>query len=119
MKNLKVILFAVVAMFCMNTINAQTQKSKSKTTKSTKTVAAKKYQCPMKCEGDKMHSKAGKCSECGMTMKNVKNGAMAYKCEMKCENDKTYAKAGKCPVCGMTLKKSDRKEKMVDDGKMK
>jgi len=27
------------------------------------------YSCPMKCEGDKTYSKAGKCPKCGMDLK--------------------------------------------------
>ena len=26
------------------------------------------YQCPMKCEGEKMYSKAGKCPKCNMEL---------------------------------------------------
>lgn len=29
------------------------------------------YQCPMKCEGDKMYEEAGSCPKCGMDMKEV------------------------------------------------
>jgi hypothetical protein len=35
-------------------------------------IAAVKYQCPMKCEGEKTYDKAGKCPQCGMEMKEVK-----------------------------------------------
>ena len=35
-------------------------------------TAAVKYQCPMKCEGEKTYDKPGPCPECGMTMKEVK-----------------------------------------------
>ncbi|HEU4717210.1 MAG TPA: heavy metal-binding domain-containing protein [Bacteroidia bacterium] len=37
-----------------------------------KAKAAPKYQCPMQCEGDKTYDKPGKCPECGMEMKEVK-----------------------------------------------
>lgn len=30
------------------------------------------YQCPMKCEGDKMYEEAGQCPECGMDLEEVK-----------------------------------------------
>ncbi len=30
------------------------------------------YQCPMKCEGDKTYSEAGKCPKCGMALAEVK-----------------------------------------------
>lgn len=35
-------------------------------------VAAVKYQCPMKCEGEKTYDAAGKCPMCQMDMKEVK-----------------------------------------------
>jgi hypothetical protein len=41
---------------------------KSSTTTGTKA----KYQCPMKCEGDKTYDTAGKCPVCGMDMEKVK-----------------------------------------------
>ena len=31
------------------------------------------YQCPMKCEGDKMYDKAGKCPTCNMDLKEVES----------------------------------------------
>ncbi len=34
---------------------------------------AEAYQCPMKCEGDKVYHKPGKCPKCGMDLKPVKN----------------------------------------------
>lgn len=34
-------------------------------------VAEAKYQCPMKCEGDKTYDKPGKCPKCGMDLKKV------------------------------------------------
>lgn len=35
-------------------------------------VAMAKYQCPMKCEGDKTYDKAGSCPVCKMDLKEVK-----------------------------------------------
>lgn len=32
----------------------------------------KGYYCPMKCEGDKVHSEPGSCSVCGMDLVEVK-----------------------------------------------
>ncbi|MBL1232484.1 MAG: heavy metal-binding domain-containing protein [Vicingaceae bacterium] len=29
------------------------------------------YQCPMKCEGDKIYEKEGSCPKCGMDLKEV------------------------------------------------
>jgi len=34
-------------------------------------IAEVKYQCPMKCEGDKTYDKPGKCPVCGMDLKAV------------------------------------------------
>ena len=31
-------------------------------------IAEVKYQCPMKCEGDKTYDKPGKCPKCGMDL---------------------------------------------------
>jgi len=63
-----------------------------------------RYQCPMKCEGDKTYDKPGKCPVCGMALRKISEPEV-YQCPMKCEGDKTYDKPGKCPVCGMALQK--------------
>ena len=60
------------------------------------------YTCPM--HADVTSDKPGKCSKCGMDLKEKQNVAVVYACPMKCEGDKTYNKAGRCPVCGMNLK---------------
>ncbi len=105
MKSIKIILSLAIAMFCFTAVNAQTKKSKAK--KVTPAVAV--YQCPMKCEGDKTYSKAGKCPVCNMNLTAMaKPVAAVYQCPMKCEGDKTYAKAGKCPACNMNLAKLEK-----------
>ncbi|CAN5334461.1 hypothetical protein BH09BAC5_BH09BAC5_18650 [soil metagenome] len=38
----------------------------------TMNMTAGKYQCPMKCEGEKMYDSAGKCPSCKMDMKEMK-----------------------------------------------
>ncbi len=68
-------------------------------------MAEAHYQCPMKCEGDKMYDKPGKCPKCNMDLKKVDMDMAHYQCPMKCEGDKTYDKEGNCPVCKMELKK--------------
>ncbi|HEX8332048.1 MAG TPA: heavy metal-binding domain-containing protein [Segetibacter sp.] len=108
MKPLKFLMIAVLSIFFISSANAQT--SKSKKTKAKTTTAAVKYQCPMKCEGDKTYAKPGKCPVCNMALSKVQKETAAYKCPMKCEGDKTYAKAGKCPVCNMNLAKVDAKK---------
>jgi len=38
---------------------------------SVEVAEAKVYACPMKCEGDHVHSEAGACSVCGMDLEEV------------------------------------------------
>lgn len=108
MKHLKILMFLVVAFLSFSSLNAQTTKKKAATKQ---TTTAKKYQCPMKCEGDKTYAKEGKCPKCNMKLKEVSNAAAtaAYQCPMKCEGDKTYAEAGKCPKCNMDLQAVTKK----------
>ena len=37
----------------------------------TETVAAKKYACPMLCEGEKTYAQAGKCPVCKMELQEI------------------------------------------------
>jgi periplasmic mercuric ion binding protein len=60
------------------------------------------YSCSM--HSDVTSDKPGKCSKCGMDMKEKMEVTFVYSCPMKCEGDKTYDKTGKCPKCGMSLK---------------
>lgn len=102
MKNLKIALMAMLTIFCITAVNAQIKKSKKVNLQQTIS-----YQCPMKCEGNKTYSKAGKCPKCNMNLKAVvkeNSTAAKYQCPMKCEGDKTYGKEGKCPDCNMALK---------------
>lgn len=62
----------------------------------------KTYTCPM--HPDVTSDKPGKCSKCGMALKEKEPAVVAYSCPMKCEGDKTYDKPGNCPKCGMALK---------------
>ena len=115
MKQLTMALTMAIAIFCFGSINAnaQTKKAPVKVADTT----AKMYQCPMKCEGEKMYSKAGKCPKCGMYMKaksKIMNGMAMYQCPMKCEGEKMYSKAGKCPKCNMELAKMGTKKKMAN-----
>ena len=66
------------------------------------TATGNSYSCPMHL--DVTSDKPGKCSKCGMDLKEKEKTTVVYACPMKCEGDKTYDKAGKCPVCGMNLK---------------
>ncbi len=38
-------------------------------------MAMATYQCPMKCEGDKMYDKEGKCPKCNMDLKKMEKDA--------------------------------------------
>lgn len=58
----------------------------------------KAYVCEMGCE---VSDKPGKCSKCGMTLKEVNKADISY----ECEKDHTKSdKAGKCPKCGAEMK---------------
>ena len=80
------------------------------------------YFCPMKCEGEKLYFKQGRCPVCNMFLvpieeqenhKNQKNDQYKHSiksdkigefyCPMFCEGDKTYPENVGCPVCGMDL----------------
>ena len=61
------------------TLKGKTVTAKFKGSKDTMNM----YQCPMKCEGEKMYDKAGKCPKCGMDMKK-----MSMKMDEKKDNHK-------------------------------
>ncbi len=107
MKHLKFLLFAIMALCLSASVNAQKTKVKTKTTQQADSTT---YQCSMKCEGDKVYNKPGKCPVCNMNLKKVKATTAVYQCPMGCEGEKTYAKEGKCPVCNMKLKKVEAKK---------
>ncbi len=85
------------------------------------------YQCPMKCEGEKVYNALGNCPVCNMHLVPLEEinkhaghhhahdhevsfpGNDNYYCPMHCEGDKTYNKPGDCPVCGMHLVKMETK----------
>ncbi len=101
MKPIKIIFLMAMAVLSFTAVNAQV------TTEKTNKVTADKvvYQCPMKCEGEKIYAKEGKCPVCNMNLKALpKPTPVVYQCPMKCEGEKTYAKEGKCPKCNMNLK---------------
>jgi copper chaperone CopZ len=50
------------------------KKSCTESTSSVQSSEQKKYECPMKCEGDKTYAEPGKCPKCGMDMEIVKKG---------------------------------------------
>lgn len=66
MRQVKVVLAMVLAVFSFTAVNAQTPSASINIT-----VANTVYQCPMKCEGDKTYDKEGKCPKCNMNLKKV------------------------------------------------
>lgn len=77
----KIIFSAILAVAFLASCSGDATKPKSDSvaasavgaTGSTGTeIAAVKYQCPMKCEGEKTYDKPGKCPQCQMDMKEVK-----------------------------------------------
>lgn len=107
MKYLKILPMAILTILCISVLGQDTTKQKVKPAKqkTEKTI----FKCPMHPEVTS--DKPGKCSKCGMNLKETVIEETVYSCPMKCEGDKTYDKPGKCSVCGMNLKGSP-KEKM-------
>lgn len=68
----KLILSSVIAIAFLASCGGDAAKSKSDSVQASGDVAAVKYQCPMKCEGDKTYDAAGKCPMCQMDTKEVK-----------------------------------------------
>lgn len=74
--------------------------AQDKKTQETKQAPAASFVCPM--HADVTATKAGKCSKCGMSLKEVKLSKAAFVCPMHA--DISSDKAGKCSKCGMALK---------------
>ena len=70
MKKSILILGTVVFLFVGGTIftGCNNHQNGKKTEKISQT---EKYQCPMKCEGDKTYDEPGKCPVCGMNLKKT------------------------------------------------
>ncbi|WP_254561763.1 heavy metal-binding domain-containing protein [Dyadobacter diqingensis] len=47
------------------------EKTKEATEVSTTTAEAKKFACPMQCEGEKTYAQAGKCPVCKMDLQEI------------------------------------------------
>ena len=67
MKQFKMAVFAILAIFFLTTVNAQTKKEGTANHEHTMV-----YKCPMKCEGAKTYTQQGKCPKCNMNFKKVK-----------------------------------------------
>lgn len=100
MKAMKMLMMAALTILSVSLFAQDSTKQKSKTQK--QKMEMMKYSCPM--HPDVTSDKPGKCSKCGMDLKEKEQATVAYSCPMKCEGDKTYDKPGKCPKCGMALK---------------
>ncbi|MDQ3111587.1 MAG: hypothetical protein M3R17_16995 [Bacteroidota bacterium] len=74
----KLILSSVLAIAFLASCGGDADKNKSDSANAVvpanggTNVTAVKYQCPMKCEGEKTYDAAGKCPMCQMDMKEVK-----------------------------------------------
>ena len=66
----KLIISSVIAIAFLASCGGDADKAKSDSVNAN--VSKAKYQCPMKCEGEKTFATAGKCSMCQMDMKEVK-----------------------------------------------
>lgn len=64
-------LMLLAAAFLVTSCN-NTSESKKINTEQTEQVSEAKYQCPMKCEGDKTYDEPGKYPKCGMSLEEVK-----------------------------------------------
>lgn len=62
--------FLLTAVMFMASCGSKTSESKKETT-STEQAANTMYQCPMKCEGEKMYDKPGQCPVCNMDLEKV------------------------------------------------
>ena len=70
-KSILILSFAVMAMAGVSLTSCSNSEKKTESTEQTEKVADVKYQCPMKCEGDKTYDEPGKCPVCGMDLKEV------------------------------------------------
>lgn len=74
----KLILSSVIALTFLVSCGGDADKAKSDSANAVvpanggATISAVKYQCPMKCEGEKTYDTAGQCPLCKMDMKEVK-----------------------------------------------
>ncbi len=75
----KLILSSVIVLAFLASCGNDADKAKSDSTNNAvvpsnggTNVMAVNYQCPMKCEGEKTYTAAGKCPMCQMDMKEVK-----------------------------------------------
>lgn len=68
MKNI-IFLLSMIATLTFASCNNSQKSEKENTT--TEQAANTKYQCPMKCEGEKTYDKPGQCPVCNMDLEKV------------------------------------------------
>ena len=68
---MKKILYASMILLCTACGTNSEESQKQETPAAAETVAAKKFACPMQCEGDKTYPQAGKCPVCKMDLQEV------------------------------------------------
>lgn len=62
------------AAFLLTAVMFMASCGSKKETTTTEQIANAMYQCPMKCEGEKMYDKPGSCPVCNMDLKQVEAG---------------------------------------------
>ena len=99
----KILITALALIISGTMVFAQSKtKSDKEQSTSTKTEMQKSsvyYTCPM--HPDVVSNMPGKCTKCGMDMKETNNVAKSYICPM--HPDVVSDKSGKCTKCGMDL----------------
>lgn len=67
---MKKLIILCTAILSIAFVSCNTKTSSSENISS---ESSKKYNCPMKCEGDKTYPKEGECPVCHMNLKEVKD----------------------------------------------
>ncbi|MCX6312808.1 MAG: hypothetical protein NT084_14390 [Bacteroidetes bacterium] len=76
----KIVFSSLILIASLSSCNTNASKTTNDSTavvapaapKSGNEVAAVKYQCPMKCEGEKTYAAPGKCPSCQMDLAEIK-----------------------------------------------
>lgn len=74
MRKTQIITLGYLVTLSMFILSCGSKTSKTQTVKlSTGQTEDVKYQCPMKCEGDKMYNKSGQCPVCNMDLIKIES----------------------------------------------
>ena len=68
---MKKLLYASLFIFCAACSTNTEKTTKEESPAKAEVVAAKEFACPMKCEGEKTYTKAGKCPVCKMDLQEI------------------------------------------------